>query len=101
MKFKDFKILIKEHKSTNIMLDKLYWIGFDFLENETYPLWHKVDNLFELAIRSHYTDEGWEWVAWFIYENDYGKKGLAATDGKIGICHDIKSLHQYIKQHKK
>lgn len=101
MKFKEFKKFIKTYKETNKMFQELYELGFDFLENEKFPLWQQSDKLFEQTISSHYDEKGVDWVTWFIYENNYGNGGLTANDGETPICYDLKSLHSYIEQYKK
>jgi len=101
MKFKEFKKIIESYKQTVNQLDELYKLGFDFLENEKFPIWAGLDNLLQLTFESHYDEKAVDWINWFIYENEYGKKGLSANDDDISICYDLKSLHTYIKQYKK
>ena len=101
MKFKEFKKIIKTYKQTVKQFDELYQLGFDFLENEKFPVWAGLDNLLMLTFESHYDEKGVDWINWFIYENDYGTKGLTANDNGLPICYDLKSLHEYIKQYKK
>ena len=101
MEYKEFKKTIQTYKKTCKLFEELYSIGFDFLENEKFPIWGQVDELFAQWISSHYTEEGHDWVSWFIYENDYGKLGLTAHDNELPICTDLKSLFDYIQQYKK
>jgi hypothetical protein len=104
MKFKQFEELLNNFRSTMRSLSDLYDIGFDFYEGK-YQLASDIENIFMLAIESHYEKEGVEWIEWFVFENDYGDKKMEAWEetkkGKKLICQDIKGLWEYIKQHKK
>ncbi len=101
MQQKEFKKLIKNYKSLSNKLSKLHNLGFDFYEGK-FELMSDIEKLFDITIESHYNEEGVEWINWFIYENDYGKRNLEAKNGDELICYDIKSLHEYIeKYHKK
>jgi hypothetical protein len=53
-------------------ISKLHDMGFDFMEGK-FPLLSHTTWMFETAIKSHYGDEGWEWVNWFIYESNWGE----------------------------
>ena len=101
MKFKQFKKILELHQETNKMFDALYDLGFDFLENEKFPVWANSDKMFSHLMESHYTDAGLDWINWFIYDNEFGTNGLTADDNGIPICSDLKSLFKYIKQYKK
>ena len=101
MKYKHFKRLIEILKKQNELFHELSQLGFDFLENERFPIWENNDHMFMAALESHYTDEGIDWISWFIYDNDFGKGGMNAMDNGKPICQDIKSLHEYIKQYKR
>jgi hypothetical protein len=104
MKFKQFEELLNNFRSTMRSLSDLHDIGFDFYEGK-YQLASDIENIFMLAIESHYEKEGVEWIEWFVFENDYGDKKMEAWEetkkGKKLICQDIKGLWEYIKQHKK
>lgn len=102
MKFKEFKKIVELHQETNKMFDALYDLGFDFLENDRFPVWANSDKMFSHLMESHYTDEGLDWINWFIYDNEFGTGSLTANDEYgIIICYDLKSLFKYIKQYKK
>ena len=124
MKLEHFEKIINEYRKGNDMVSELHSIGFDLLEGK-YKLSDSLYHLFISSLESHYTDDGINWVTWFIYENDWGEKewnkvplykrnsdGVselvmdedrhAATDENGDpICYDIKSLWEYIeKEHK-
>lgn len=101
MKFKEFKKIVELHQETNKIFDALYVLGFDFLENDKFPVWANSDKMFSHLMKSHYTDAGLDWINWFIYDNEFGTKGLTAFDNQVPICYDLKSLHECIKLYKK
>lgn len=94
MTFEYFKRFIDTYQANHSSLDKLYKLGFDFLENENFPLYNHLAETLELFIKSHYNNDGWEWVGWFIYENDFGKSNLRAHDenGNL-ICQTLEELY--------
>lgn len=101
MQLKEFKKLLKIYKAFSDKLSQLHDLGFDFYEGK-FELMSDAEKLFDTTIASHYNEEGVEWINWFIYENNYGKRKLEAKDGDELICYDVKSLHEYIeKYHKK
>jgi hypothetical protein len=83
-------------------------------------LLNSIIDAFNNTMLKHYNNIGMEWINWFMFENDFGKKdwselirkatddepvkkddGYGAHDenGKP-ICYDIKSLWEYIQQFK-
>jgi hypothetical protein len=101
MELKEFQNLLEKYKAFSDKLSELYNLGFDFYEGK-FELMSDVEKMFDITIDSHYAKEGVDWIDWFIYENDYGKRKLEAKDGDELICYDVKSLHEYIeKYHKK
>jgi hypothetical protein len=53
-------------------------------------------------IKQIYGEEGYDWWSWFVYENDYGQKGLEAFDeNKNHICYSHESLWQFLEQNRK
>lgn len=104
MKFKDFEELLSMYRSTMRSLSDLHDIGFDFYEGK-YQLATDVENMFLLSLKTHYKDEGMDWIEWFIFENDFGDRKMEAYEetkkGKSLICQDTKQLWEYIKKYKK
>ena len=124
MKLEHFEKIMKNYREGYNMVSELYDIGFNVLDGK-YNLSFYLDKLFIATLESHYTDDGIDWVTWFIYENDWGEKdwktvplyernsdgtmelvmdserhGATDEDGN-SICHDISSLWEYIeKEHK-
>jgi len=79
MTYEKFISLITTYQKFEQDLEKLAGIGFDFYEGK-FPLVSYASKMLEEAMLSHYNDFGWDWISWFIWENDYGKKKLEAWD---------------------
>ena len=101
MKYDNFKELLKLNKELFDKLSELDKLGFDFYENKRFPLVELIDKYFMVTLKSHYTDDGIDWVTWFVYENSYGAGGLKAYDGEKEIIKNLKQLHSYINKHHK
>lgn len=102
MQLNEFQSLLEKFKSFSDKIAELHDMGFDFYEGK-YQLISDVDKIIDIALSSHYTEEGVDWINWFIYETNYGKRKLEAWDeNKNLICQDLESLHEYItNNHKK
>lgn len=102
MQLNELQNLLEKYKALSDKLSELYDLGFDFYEGK-FPLMSNVESMFDVMISSSYTEQGVDWINWFIYETDYGKRKLEAWDeNKNPICYDVESLHEYIeKYHKK
>lgn len=70
----------------------LYDLGMDVInfENDYYEV-------IDLLLKQSFTETQYEWVSWFIYENDFGQKGMEARDesGEL-ICHSWESLWEHL-----
>jgi len=124
MKLEQFEKILNEYRKGHNMISELYDIGFDLLEGK-YPLDGSLYNIFISALETHYTDDGVDWVTWFIFENEWGENeydnrpvyrvtesgvmeldlnhnGHAASDENGNpICYDIKSLWEFIETNHK
>ena len=102
MQLKEFQNLLEKYKSFSDKISELHDIGFDFYEGK-YPLMSDVESLFDIMISTHYNEKGLDWINWFIYETNYGKKDMEGKDENGNpICYDVNSLFEYIeKYHKK
>jgi len=111
MNLKLFTAIIENYKKSSEIISELYSIGFDLMEGK-YTLSDQIYNQFILALETTYTNDAIEWISWFIFENDYGKKDWSKTkdvNGKFHtiygatdergkpICYSIESLHDHIK----
>jgi len=123
MTYEHFLQVILSYKKISDTISSLYDIGFDLMEGK-FALTTPVEKTLEAAIKSHYGQEGWEWVEWFINESDYGQKDWSQTPtyernedgtGRLvessiygardengnPICYSFESLWEYLeKEHK-
>jgi hypothetical protein len=124
MTYEEFLKILMSFKKINEDISELYDIGFDFLEGK-YRMSDNVSIMFEAVLESYFTDEGIDWINWFIYENDWGTKDwskLPTFDGVTGkiileedpvkaygakdengnpICFSFESTYEYVKQYLK
>jgi len=102
-------------------LSKLYDMKVDLLD--LIDPYHEIINV---ALSEIYTEEGCDWLNWFMYENDFGEKDWSTTptyiliDGKMvldtpdiespygardkdgnPICYSFESTYEFLKQYKK
>ena len=119
MKLEEFEKIVKNYREGSDMVSELYSIGFDLFEGK-YKLSDAIYSLFISSLESHYTSGGIDWVTWFIFENEWGKKewskvpsynedsGIvkdvsndniygATDENGSPICYDIPSLWRYLE----
>jgi hypothetical protein len=98
MSYEYFLKILLTYKKFHEDLRDLYGDGFDFYDGK-YRLSEQMDNFLEIFLNVQYTPEGSDWINWFIFENDYGQRGLDAKDehGEL-ICHSFESTWEYVKQ---
>lgn len=74
-------------------------LGITCIDSEPWLVFYR---LFDLFIESHYTDEGFDWIVWWFFENDCGKNNLEAVDENGNeICKTFDDLFSYVEQYKK
>jgi hypothetical protein len=123
MTYEEFLNVMMSYKSLSEDFSELYKMGFDFFEGK-YQLESKVERMLNATLSSHFTDEGIDWITWFIYENDWGEKDWSSIPtfdketGKIidkdpvnrygahdendnPICYSFESTYEYVKQYLK
>jgi hypothetical protein len=66
------------YKKISEDLSELHSIGLDFFEGK-YKISELSYSLFLSSFKSHYTEEGIEWIDWFIFEADWGQKDFSKT----------------------
>ena len=96
MNYEQFLLILDNYKAYCDLIGDAYDVGIDLLEGK-FATNSYVEKMLELSITSHYGEMGWDWVSWFIYENDYGQKGLEAWDGDDLICQTHLELHEYLE----
>jgi hypothetical protein len=79
------------------IIDHLYKKKIDLLD--FVDPYHAIINT---LIREVYGEEGYDWWAWFCYENNHGQGGLEAWDkDKNPICYSHQSLWEYLEELRK
>ena len=73
MEYEDFLGILMPYKKLMEDFRELYSMGFNFMDGK-YELEDNVAKIFDAALNSHFTEEGVEWINWFVYENDWGEK---------------------------
>lgn len=73
MKYEIFLEAITEYRKGSDMISDLYSIGFDLMEGK-YKLSEIIYSQFRCFVKSHYDEEGLDWIDWFIFENEFGEK---------------------------
>jgi hypothetical protein len=99
MTYEQFLLILDNYNAYCEAISDAYDVGIDLLEGK-FATNSYVEKMLELFITSHYGEMGWDWVSWFIYENDYGQKGLEAWDALHDgglICQTHKELHEYLE----
>jgi hypothetical protein len=100
MSKEQFETLLNNYQSFQNKIAHFYSFGLDLMEGKL-SLTVEVENILDTAIQSHYDKEGCDWVNWFLYENDFGRRGLEATQYDKPICYDISSLYEYLEKNHK
>jgi hypothetical protein len=126
MEYKEFLRVILSYRKLQRNLEELRGIGFNLIDG-TFNLAETIDEMLEGALRASYTDEGVDWIMWFIYENEYGEKDWSihpsykrTEDGEIEltheagevrhgatdengepICYSFESTWEFVKQYRK
>jgi len=123
MSYEEFLKILMSYKKISEDISELYDIGFDLLEGK-YRMSDNVYIMFEACLKSHYTEEGVDWINWFIFENDWGQKDwskyptIDSETGKIiesdpvksygahdengkPICFSFESTYEFVKQYLK
>jgi len=95
MKLDKFKQLIEDIKALQDKSTQLYKIGVDIHDLVLDPYWGVINNL----LKEIYGEQGEEWISWWCFDNDFGKKGHGAWDeaGNV-ICQDVESLWKHIEK---
>ena len=75
--------------------------GIDLLENKKIGIAHEIDMLNENVL-SLLSEDKREWVLWFMYENDFGKRqfpvnGHPAHDGAVTNVEQILDICYWVE----
>ena len=123
MEYKDFLGILMPYKKLTEDFRELYSMGFNFMDGK-YRLEENVDIILNTTLNSYFTEEGVEWIHWFMYENEWGEKDwsrIPAFDKETGkliesdpveaygakdengnpICYSFESTWELVKNHLK
>ena len=93
MKYDFFKTIVLTLKRQDKTIKEFYDRGV-FLNDFADPYYAIVT----MFIKEIYGEEGYDWFAWFCYENDYGRGKLQGyVNENKEICYDIKSLYDHLE----
>ena len=96
----EFKNIIDLYKKYESYITEYGNFGI-YLYEGRYPIAEVSMQIADLLWKEIYSEEGIDWIFWFMFENDFGAKGLKAFDSdKNLICQDVDSLYDYIEQYK-
>jgi hypothetical protein len=124
MNYELFEKTLMSYKKFLINIDAHSDFGVESVSEGPHSLDNHAEELISSFITSHYGEEGWEWVSWFIYESKWGEKdwsvnktykireegGLEEVDKgdytKYGafdkdgnpICYSFESLYHYLEK---
>jgi hypothetical protein len=73
MEYKNFESLLLSYKNLWNKLSELEDLGFDLYEGK-FKLMEDIENMLYISLKNEYNEEGVDWVSWFMFENDFGKK---------------------------
>lgn len=98
MKYETFFNIIETYKKGAKMLSELNNMGFDFFEGK-YKLSDVMYEQLQHSIRGVYGEKGLEWVEWYIFEREYGKNDLTASDENGDkICETLEEVYLYLEK---
>ena len=96
----EFKNIIDLYKKYESCVTEYSNLGICLYEGK-YPVAEVSMQIADSLWKEIYSEEGIDWINWFMYENDFGANGLKAFDSdKSLICQDVDSLYDYIEQYK-
>jgi len=100
MKYKEFNKVIGLMVNHSSKLNKLYSeFKVDLIES-----FNEHNTLVEMLWDEILTDEGSEWLGWYLYDKDgiSGKvrEDINAYDGGVEICRDLRGLYNYLWDNK-
>ena len=123
MNYRDFLEILMPYQKLQRDFSELYQMGFNLLDSK-YQIEPNVSRILDASLNSHFTEEGVDWINWFIYENEWGQKDWSKYpkfDEKTGkiieqnpldsygakdeegnpICYSFESTWDYVKKYLK
>jgi len=98
MEYEKFKKILDLQKEHDKRISDLYRLKVDLLET-----FDEMQTAISLLWDEILTEEGADWLSWFLYEKGYIsdelREDLTAWDeNKNEICKDLRGLYDYLKE---
>jgi hypothetical protein len=98
MEYEKFKKILDLQKEHDKRISDLYHLKVDLLET-----FDEMQTAISLLWDEILTEEGADWLSWFLYEKGYIsdelREDLTAWDeNKNEICKDLRGLYDYLKE---
>jgi len=94
-----FKRILNEFIKLEDFTDSLNELGLNIIET---PLYNTSGYLFDKLIESYFTEEGVNWVTWYMFEKRPCPEQIHATDEDGNeICNNIDELWDIVKDYLK
>lgn len=94
MKYEDFLKVTLGLQKEERRLQQLYDNGLDLIN-----FVDSYHSIISTLIKSIYGDKGYDWWSWFCWENDFGQKGLEASDADGNpIAYSFESLWEMLEK---
>lgn len=111
MSYKEFKRLMDAFKSIQSKSHALYNAGIELLPRLDFM--EDAENMLKSVIKSNYGEKGWDWVSWYVWDNQWGKTDWSGPIHKLDketnqmvyshkdgnpTCYNLKTLYETINQ---
>jgi len=125
MEYKEFEKFILAYKKFHEDSSELYRLGINLFDGH-FNLEEQCSEILDTSLHGIFTEEGVDWINWFMFENDFGTKDWSGlvyfkdSDGKTttkekeslpghdaqdkdgnSICYDLPSLWETVKEYKR
>lgn len=95
MKYEVFENILMNIIKTNEIDRKFYDLGLDMTN-----IVDEYNRIISNLLSAHYSEEGSEWIDWFLYERESMSGEILTATDKDGrnICYDMKSLWECVEE---
>jgi hypothetical protein len=100
MNKEEFVKLLATYEKCLTNIHELYNVGVDVTESK-YAL--PIEPIVDIILGSIYDENGVDWINWFIYETNFGKRAEMEAHDEYGarICQTVEALYDFVEQYKK
>jgi hypothetical protein len=93
MRLESFHFLIEKLQEAYAKSNTIYALGVD-LTNIEDPYSQIISHLLKI----YYSEEGEDWISWFLYEKSYNPELEARDADGNEICYDVPSLWKHVEE---